>query len=69
MGWLSVTGAIVYHTTYPALLVGRLLFYIVHWLLRPFIYIGYITKETVLIPVHFLAEFEVCNTFNSSGGC
>ena len=59
MAWLSVLGSTVYYTTYPSLLVGRLLFYTVHWLLSPFIYIGYALKEIILIPVRCCAEFEV----------
>jgi hypothetical protein len=61
MAWLSVTGTILYYILYPVLLVGRLLFYIVQWVLTPFIYIGYIVKETTLIPLRFLAEFEASN--------
>jgi hypothetical protein len=59
MDWLSIAGAILFYTVYPVLLLGRLLLYILDWILTPFVYVGYVSKEVALIPCRFLAEFEV----------
>jgi hypothetical protein len=70
MDWLhiaaSVGANVLYYILYPILLVGHLLFDIVHGLLSPFIYIGYVLKEIVLIPWRFIAEFEVRDNIRQS---
>jgi hypothetical protein len=70
MEWLSIAGAIAFYTIYPVLLLGRLLLYILDWILSPFVYAGYVTKQVALVPYRFLAEFEVCSslTFHVSSG-
>lgn len=56
--WLSVASAIVYYTLYPLFVVATWLLYILHWLASPFIYLGYVMKEVVMLPLRFLAKFE-----------
>jgi hypothetical protein len=69
MDWLRVAASaganVLYYILYPILLVGHLLFDIIHSLLSPFIYIGYILKEIVLIPLRLIAEFEVRDINNT----
>ena len=47
------------YALYPVLYVVLLLIQILHWLITPLIYISIFIKEIALLPVRFLAHFEV----------
>ena len=45
--------------SYTLLWIGGWIVYILYCIASPFIYIGYLMKEATLLPIHFLAKFEV----------
>lgn len=45
---------------YPVLLLLGLLFYVLHWIVWPFLIVGKFVKEVFALPIRFLAQFEVC---------
>lgn len=49
----------LFYLLYPIFWLLTWIFYIVYWILSPLIYLGYLLKEVILLPVRFLAKFEV----------
>lgn len=59
--WLWLTSTLLYYTIYPVLVVATWLFFALRLILSPFIYLAWIFKEVVLLPIRVLAQFEVSN--------
>jgi hypothetical protein len=57
--WLSIASTATYYALYPILFIITWLFYVLHWIASPFLWIGYIIKEVAMLPIRFLAQFEV----------
>jgi hypothetical protein len=57
--WLAIASTTIYWALYPVLLILTWLFYILHWIASPFLWIAYIFKEVAMLPIRFLAQFEV----------
>lgn len=59
--WLTIASTVLYYAIYPLLVIGTGLFYLVRFVASPFIYLAYVLKEVILLPVRFLAKFEASN--------
>lgn len=57
--WLSIASAVLYYTVYPVYYLATWLFYVLYWIASPFLWIGFFIKELLMLPVNFLAKFEV----------
>lgn len=63
MKGLSHAATVLSFILYPIVLVLRWLLILLYWLASPFIFMGRLTKEIVMLPVravgHFFVHFEV----------
>lgn len=65
MLWYEVAGKVLYYISLPIVKVLLLVFYLLHVLLSPFIYIAQGFVQLCLIPYNIAAKFEVERHINS----
>jgi hypothetical protein len=59
---LAVASSVLYYTLFPVYYILLLLVRLILILLSPVIYLGYVFKEVTMMPVRFLAHFEVSSS-------
>lgn len=58
MLWYEIAGKVLYYVTLPVVYILLLLFYVLRFLLSPFIYTAQVVVHVCLIPYSIAAKFE-----------
>lgn len=59
MYWLDIATSVLHIVILPVIWCLQIILYILHWLVFPFLVIGQLIKQSVLLPAQFLAQLEV----------